>query len=57
MRLTDDQITKYQQIYLKTFGESLSQEDALVQGMALLRLVKVLSSLRNNNIKGKDHEK
>jgi hypothetical protein len=43
MRLTGEQIAKYQQIYLETFGESISKEDALIQGMALLRLVKVLA--------------
>lgn len=43
MRLTEAQVAKYQQIYLDTFGEKISKEDALKQGMALLRLVKVLS--------------
>jgi hypothetical protein len=43
MRLTDEQITKYQQIYFDTFGETLSKEDALTQGMALARLVKKLA--------------
>ena len=43
MRLTDMQIAKYQKIYFDTFGEAISKEDALAQGMALLRLVKVLS--------------
>ena len=43
MRLTNAQIAKYQKIYLDTYGKEISREDALVQGMALLRLVKVLS--------------
>ena len=43
MRLTDRQIAKYQDIYLETFGEAVSKEVALVQGLALVRLVKCLS--------------
>ena len=43
MRLTNAQIANYQKIYLDTYGEEISREDALTQGMALLRLVKVLS--------------
>ena len=43
MRLTDSQIAKYQQIYFDTFGETLSKEEALTQGMALARLVKKLA--------------
>lgn len=49
MRLTDSQITKYQDIYLETFGEVVSKEDALIQGMALIRLVKCLSKPEENN--------
>lgn len=43
MRLTDEQISAYQQVYLETFGAPISKEDALVQALALVRLVKVLS--------------
>lgn len=43
MRLTNEQAAKYQAIYLETFGEPISKEDALVQGLALLRLVKNIS--------------
>jgi len=43
MRLSDRQIKKYQQIYSDTFGETISKNDAITQGLALLRLVKVLS--------------
>lgn len=54
MRLTNEQITKYQSIFMETFGEPISGEDALVQGLALLRLVKniaqpVRDEKENNN--------
>jgi hypothetical protein len=45
MRLTDNQIAKYQQIYLDTYGEPASKQDVLIQGMALLRLMKVLKTV------------
>ena len=51
MRLTDEQIVKYQNIYFETFGKLISKEDALIQGMALLRLIKVLSGYTNDNKK------
>lgn len=44
MHLTDEQVASFQELYFKTFGVSISKEDALVQGLALLRLVKVLST-------------
>lgn len=43
MRLTNEQIEKYRQIYFATFGVRVSKEEATLQGMALARLVKVLS--------------
>jgi len=57
MRLTDKQIVKYQNIYFETFGKFISKEDALIQGMALLRLIKVLSGYTNDNKKEKDYGK
>lgn len=57
MRLTDKQIANYQNIYLRTFGKPISKEDALIQGMALLRLVKVLTIPVNDNAKKNDYEK
>ena len=44
MKLTDKQITGYQQLYRQTFGESISKDVALIQGLALVRLIKVLSN-------------
>jgi len=43
MRLTEEQIAKYQKIYFETFGEHLPKEIALTQSMALARLVKRLA--------------
>lgn len=42
MRLTDEQIAAYQRLYLETFGVPVSKGDAARQGMALLRLVRIL---------------
>lgn len=47
MRLSDRQIKKYQQIYSDAFGETISKNDAITQGLALLRLVKALSQNSN----------
>ncbi len=48
IRISDTQLAKYQQIYLETFGVPVSKQDALVQGMALVRLVKVLATSPKN---------
>lgn len=48
MRLTNEQIAKYQSIFFETFGEPISREDALVQGLALLRLVKNIAQPTTN---------
>lgn len=49
MRLTDAQITKYQKVYKDTYGKTISKEKALVQGLALLQLVKVITQPPKNN--------
>lgn len=46
MRLSDEQLTKYQDLYVKTFGVPISRQDARVEAMALLRLVRVLAKPR-----------
>ncbi len=59
MRLTKEQIAKYQNIYYATFNEHLSTEDALTQGMALARLVQKLADkfdINNENEKKDDKE-
>lgn len=42
MRLTEKQVEDYQEIYFKTFGNKLPKEEALVQAMALVKLVKTI---------------
>lgn len=49
MRLTESQLAGYQDIYFRTFGERISKDDALVQGMALLRVIKVLAKNSDGN--------
>lgn len=45
IRLTDAEIGEYQELYLQTFGTSISKDEALVQGLALVRLVKTISQV------------
>ena len=45
IRLNQGQIASYQKIYLETFGKHISKDDALVQGLALVQLVKVISQV------------
>jgi len=42
MQLTDQQIKKYQEIYLKHFGREISYEDALKQASSLVSLVNLV---------------
>ncbi len=49
MRLTEKQISKYQAIYLETYGAPISKDEALEQGLALLRLVKNISGFQTTN--------
>ncbi len=54
IRLSDTQIAKYQEIYLQTFGVPVSKSDALEQGLALVRLVKVLATPPQNKKENKN---
>ncbi len=58
MRLTNEQVASYQKIYLETFGKPISKDEALVQALALVRLVKVMTGPTNEEIRNKeiDHE-
>ena len=49
MRLTEKQIAEYQVIYLETYGTPISKDDALEQGLALLRMVKNISGFQTIN--------
>lgn len=39
MRLTTEQVGQYKNLYEKRFGKSISDEEALSQGLALIQLV------------------
>lgn len=42
MKLTDEQIIKFQELYEKKFGEKISREQALEKGLRLMRLVELI---------------
>lgn len=56
MHLTEQQITKYQQIYQATFGVAISKEEALVQGLALVCLVKAIATQPSMKTKENENE-
>jgi hypothetical protein len=39
--LSDEQITKFQMLYLKRFGKEISREEAYEKGVKLMRLVEI----------------
>lgn len=43
MRLTDEQVSQLQQLYLEVLGRHITKQEALEQGIALVRLVKSLA--------------
>ena len=52
MRLTDEQIKRYQTLYKASFGQEISKDDALEQGLMLMRFVYQLT--KPNNTKPRD---
>ena len=40
--LTEEQISEYQEMYFKRFGEPISREDAIEEGLSLIRLVAIV---------------
>jgi hypothetical protein len=44
MKLPDEAITEFQEIYFERFGQKISREKAQEEGMKLLRLVKLVYS-------------
>jgi len=40
--LTEEQIKEYQRIYKEKFGEDISREDAIKEGLSLIRLVAIV---------------
>jgi hypothetical protein len=40
--LSDKQIEEYQRIYKKTYGEDISRDEAIEQGLSLIRLIAIV---------------
>lgn len=40
--LTDEQVTKFQDIYRKRFGKEISRADALEKGIKLVRMMEII---------------
>lgn len=49
MQITRKQLKTYQKHYFTTFGIKIDSKDALIECIALLRLVKVLSNTGGEN--------
>lgn len=49
MQITRKQLKTYQKHYFKTFGIKIDSKDALIECIALLSLVKVLSNTGGEN--------
>jgi hypothetical protein len=43
MKLTGEQIKKFQEIYKKNFGKDVTRKDALELGIKLVRLLRIIS--------------
>jgi hypothetical protein len=48
--LNDKQIEEYQRIYKETFGEDISREDAIKEGLSLIRLLAIVISTPRKEI-------
>lgn len=40
--ISEEQITKYQEIYKNHFGKEISREEAYEQGIKLIRLIEII---------------
>ncbi len=47
--LSDEQITKFQMLYRNRFGKEISREEAIRQGVKLVRFVKLICSPINSS--------
>lgn len=48
MLLSDKQIEDFQEIYLRTFGQKISKEEAYEQGAKLIQLIQIAYKPLNN---------
>ncbi len=44
--LTDKQIEDFQRIYKKTFGDDISRDEAIEEGLCLIRLIAIILNYR-----------
>lgn len=42
MAIDNDQVAKFQELYKNRFGKDISREDALEQGIKLIRLIELI---------------
>jgi len=54
--INDEDLTKYQEIYRQKFGKEISREDALVQALKLIQLMRIVYQAKNNEITNKTLE-
>ena len=53
--LTDEQITKFQQLYQRHFGKEINREDALDKGTRLVRLIQLIYQPVPRDDRGSPH--
>jgi hypothetical protein len=49
VRISDKAVNNFQQIYLKKFGESISEDQALEKAIKLVSLINVIRKYENNS--------
>lgn len=49
MQLSSEQISQFQLLYKKRFGEEISREDAIEKGMKLVNLIELTYKPTNEN--------
>jgi hypothetical protein len=42
MKISEEQVSKFQLVYEKHFGENISKEEALTKGIRIVRLVEII---------------
>lgn len=50
MKLSDEQISKFQILYKKTFNEELTKEAALSMAIKLFNLINVIRTIKNRKV-------
>jgi hypothetical protein len=53
MKLDDNQIVKFQNIYRKNFGEEIDKESAVSEGLRIIRLVETILKERQRLLPAK----